>query len=250
MLKALPPIPRPFNFRLAYAIPLGLMALMLCVDPSPLDLAIAHMMYSPQTGFIGDHSFFLEDVLHDYAKQLIIVCGLLTIAALITCQFRPKLKHWRRPLSYLVLAVALSTSVITPLKALTNVPCPWSITEFGGSQTHTPLLSSRADNDKPGRCWPGGHASTGFSWLALFFVWRDRRPRAAKAALIGVLAVGTIFSVGRMLQGAHFLSHNIWTLLICWLISLSTYYLILYRPALAKAPLKDATGLRTDTATE
>lgn len=235
MLNPPTQMPRPLSFSLAYAIPLGLMALLLIFDPTTLDYSIAKMMYSTDTGFVGKGSYFLEHILHDRAKQLIIMLALLTIAGLIISLLSSKLKHWRRPLSYVVLSVALSTSVITPLKALTNVPCPWSLSDFGGQQIHTPLLSNRTPGEKPGRCWPGGHASTGFAWLALFFVWRDRRPRAAKAALLLVLSVGTVFSVGRMLQGAHFLSHNVWTLLISWLINLSTYYLMLYRPAVKKS---------------
>lgn len=33
-----------------------------------------------------------------------------------------------------------------------------------------------------------------------------------------------------MLQGAHFFSHNLWTALFDWLISLGCYRLLLYRP--------------------
>ena len=32
-------------------------------------------------------------------------------------------------------------------------------------------------------------------------------------------------------QGAHFLSHNLWTASLCWLISLAVYDLLLYRPS-------------------
>lgn len=81
----------------------------------------------------------------------------------------------------------------------------------------------------PGRCRPGGHASAGFSLLALFFVLRDRRPRAARIALVVALGLGSLFSLGRMLQGAHFLSHNLWTLLINWVICVLTYRGLLYR---------------------
>ena len=36
-----------------------------------------------------------------------------------------------------------------------------------------------------------------------------------------------------MIQGAHFLSHNLWTAVFCWLICLGCYHLLLYRrPAL------------------
>ncbi|MNG21006.1 hypothetical protein D3C85_1661820 [compost metagenome] len=40
-----------------------------------------------------------------------------------------------------------------------------------------------------------------------------------------------MFSIGRMMQGAHFFSHNLWTAVFCWLICLGSYYWILYRPA-------------------
>lgn len=86
----------------------------------------------------------------------------------------------------------------------------------------------------PGRCRPGGHASAGFSLLALFFVLRDRRPRAARIALVVALGLGSLFSLGRMLQGAHFLSHNLWTLLINWVICVLTYRWLLYRAPVAQ----------------
>src|SRR5690606_31792840 len=120
-------------------------------------------------------------------------------------------------------SLALSTSIVTPLKTLTGVHCPWSLNEFGGTQTYTPLLSERAPSEKPGRCWPGGHASAGFALVALFFTLRDRRPRLARIALVVALGLGTVFSIGRMMQGAHFLSHNLWTLLLDWTICALNY---------------------------
>ena len=123
----------------------------------------------------------------------------------------------------------LSTAVVTPLKVLTGMHCPWSLSEFGGSETFVPLLGTRAPTDKPGRCWPGGHASAGFSLLALFFALRDRRPRAARVALVVALGLGSVFSLGRMMQGAHFFSHNLWTLLIDWTLCLLVYRWMLYR---------------------
>lgn len=93
----------------------------------------------------------------------------------------------------------------------------------------TALLAERAPTANPGRCWPGGHASAGFSLLALFFVLRDRKPRAARMTLLFALGLGTLFSLGRMLQGAHFLSHNLWTLLIDWVICVLSYRWLLYR---------------------
>ncbi|WP_298183650.1 phosphatase PAP2 family protein [uncultured Pseudomonas sp.] len=220
---------RYFDFRLGLGIPLALMALLLMFDPSGLDFAIEQLFYQPGQGFIGRHSFWLEDILHDRAKQLVIGFAVLAIIGLVISLLPTRFRVWRRSLGYLVLALGVSTSIVTPLKAFTAVQCPWSLTEFGGTETFTPLLSERVATDSPGRCWPGGHASSGFSLLALFFLLRDKRPRAARAALVFALGLGAVFSLGRMMQGAHFLSHNLWTLLFDWTICLLCYRWVLYR---------------------
>jgi membrane-associated PAP2 superfamily phosphatase len=225
---------RYFDFRLGLGIPLLLMALLLLLDPSGLDFAIERLFYTPGQGFIGKHSFWLEDILHDRAKQLVIVFGVLAIIGFVISLLPTRLSVWRRSLGFLVLALAVSTSIVTPLKALTAVHCPWSLSEFGGTETFTPLLSARAATESPGRCWPGGHASSGFSLLALFFLLRDKRPRSARVALVFALGLGAVFSLGRMMQGAHFLSHNLWTLLFDWTICLLCYRWVLYRAPLAQ----------------
>lgn len=227
MLQA---VTRHFDFRLALGIPLALMALLLVIDPSGLDFYLAHAFYEPGQGFVGRHSFWLEDILHDRAKQVVIALGVLAIIGFTLSLLLPKWREWRRPLGYLVLSLALSTSIVTPLKTLTGMHCPWSLSEFGGTQTYTPLLSERAPSEKPGRCWPGGHASAGFALVALFFTLRDRCPRLARIALVVALGLGTVFSIGRMMQGAHFLSHNLWTLLLDWTICALNYRWLLYRP--------------------
>lgn len=221
---------RPFDFRLGLGIPLALMALLLLVETRSLDFALAHLFYTPGEGFVGRYSFWLEDILHDRAKQGVIVLGVCAIVGLVLSLLPTRLRPWRLTLGYLVLALGLSTSIVSPLKTLTGVQCPWSLSEFGGSQAFAPLLGPHVATDKPGRCWPGGHASSGFGLLALFFALRDRQPRAARVALIVALGLGSIFSVGRMMQGAHFLSHNLWTLLIDWTLCLLLYRVLLYRP--------------------
>ncbi|MNV81659.1 PAP2 superfamily protein [compost metagenome] len=130
----------------------------------------------------------------------------------------------------------MSTAFVTPLKKVTQVQCPWSLSQFGGKETYSKLLEARPATDKPGMCWPGGHAATGFCLFALFFMLRDRRPRLARVALAVAFVAGSVLSLGRMMQGAHFLSHNVWTAVFCWLIGLGSYYLILYRRGVVQVP--------------
>ena len=221
-----------FDRRWWYGLPLALLALMLLVDPSRLDLALADLFYIRDQGFIGRHNDFLEDVLHDRAKQLTIVIGVLAIGGFLLSLLPSRLRPLRRELGYLVLAMGLSTGFVTPLKKITQMHCPWSLEQYGGVEHFSGLLEPRAQPvEKSGKCWPGGHAAAGFALIALFFFWRDRYPRLANAALIFALSLGSLFSLVRMAQGAHFFSHNLWTAVLCWLICLVLYDLLLYRPA-------------------
>lgn len=220
---------RPFDFRLGLGIPVLLMALLLFTDIAGLDFWLERFFYVPGAGFVGRDNYWLETVLHDRSKQMVIAFAVLMLAAFLRSVLFERWRSWRRPLGYLVLAMGLATAIVTPLKTLTAIQCPWSLSEFGGSETYVPLLGNRPPTTQPGRCWPGGHASTGFSLFAVYFFLRDRRPRAARIALGVALAAGTVFSIGRMMQGAHFLSHNLWTLLLDWTICALCYRWMLYR---------------------
>ena len=231
-----------FDFRLWLGVPVMLMALLLLLDPTGVDFALERFFYEPAAGFVGRHSYWLENVLHDWAKQAVIVLGVLTIGGFLLGFLSSRFRAWRRPLGYLVLAMTLSTSIVSPLKTLTAIQCPWSLTEFGGHEAYAPLLGAHPSTPNPGRCWPGGHASAGFSLLALYFALRDRRPRSARISLAVALGLGSLFSIGRMMQGAHFLSHNVWTLLFDWTICLLCYRWLLYRPPAREEQIVAASG--------
>ncbi|CAD0264520.1 phosphatase PAP2 family protein [Pseudomonas veronii] len=238
------PVSKPLNFWLCLGIPAGAALLMLLLQLTSLDMDLAKQFYSAADGgFIGRYSFFLEDILHDRAKQLVILFSVLAILGFAGTFILQRLKPYRRELGCLVLSLGLATAFVSPLKTVTAVQCPWSLKEFGGQETYSELLSPRPPTDKPGRCWPGGHAATGFALFAWFFALRDRRPRMARKAFIFAVALGSVFSVSRMAQGAHFFSHNVWTAIFCWLICLGLYCLMLYRPS--KVRVSEVRALNT-----
>lgn len=221
---------RPLHFGWAAGLPTAVLILLLIFDPTPLDFAISNLFYEPEAGFAGKASYVLENILHDWAKQGVIVFGVLAILGFIGSWIRPIWAEWRRPLGYLILAMGVSTSMVTPLKTLTKVHCPWSLVEYGGKETHTELLQKRAPVvEKSGRCWPAGHSSSGFTLFAVFFFLRDRRPRWAHVAFWFAFCLGNLLGMGRVMQGAHFFSHQIWTAGLDWLICLGLYRWLLYR---------------------
>jgi membrane-associated PAP2 superfamily phosphatase len=224
------PVSQPLNLWACLGLPAVTAVVLVLLELTNVDMDIATLAWDPQAGdFIGRHSYFLENILHDRAKQAVIALAVLAAIGFAASFRVQRLQTWRRELGCLVLSMALATGFVTPVKVLTGVQCPWSLTQFGGKETYSELLSPRPATSKPGLCWPGGHATTGFTLFALFFIFRDRKPRLARAGLVLAFTLGTVFSLGRMLQGAHFLSHNVWTAVFCWLICLGCYGALLYR---------------------
>jgi membrane-associated PAP2 superfamily phosphatase len=219
--------------------PLATALALILLELTSVDMDVANLFFDPAAGqFIGRHSYLLENILHDRVKQVVILLGVISLLTFAASFFWKRLFGWRRELGCLALALGLSTAFVTPLKSHPGA-VPVEPDQFGGTETYSKLLEPRPPTDKPGLCWPGGHAATGFCLFALFFMLRDRKPRLARVALAVALIAGSVLSVGRMMQGAHFLSHNMWTAVFCWLIGLGSYYLVLYRRGLAEVPVAE-----------
>lgn len=229
-----PSASRPFAWRRWLLLPLLAMGLLLIFPPEPLDFALSRLFWQPGEGFPLRRDFWLQDVLHDgvrfVAVGFAVLLLLLLTGSLLHLRLSLRLKPWRRHLAYLVVAITAASALMPPLKAATRMHCPRELTEFDGRETYVPLTAPAVAHHKSGRCWPGGHAATAFSLLALFFALRDNRPRLARRALYAVLAAGAVLSAAQIMRGEHFLSHNVWTLLIDWTICLLLYRLLLYRP--------------------
>src|SRR6185503_18950793 len=119
---------------------------------------------------------------------------------------------------------SLAPLSVTLGKAVSTRHCPWDIDEFGGLVPYTRLFEPNAPHVEPGRCFPAGHASTGFALMAFYFAAYARgKRRAAQVALwIGVTA-GIVLGLGRVMQGAHFVSHVAWSGLLCWVVMVMLY---------------------------
>lgn len=160
-------------------------------------------------------NWILEQLIHRGGKYAVLVFWLTLVVGYV---FSPRK---RRILLFLILSIGLSTAAISLLKQVTNRHCPYELREYGGDVVQTTWLA-RSDHAR-GRCFPGGHASAGFALMALYFVWYGSNRRLALVALSVSAMIGLVFGSARMMQGAHFLSHNLWSALLCWLIAAGLY---------------------------
>ena len=226
----------------------GAMVATLIIHRFQLDLTLAQWIYALEghEWALREHWLFSE-VLHQRGRQFSIALLLLCLILLLASGIRPRLRPYRRVLAYLVISPLIASGVILLGKRSLGVECPWSLQPFGGDLPYTPLLQ-QLFNLGSGGCFPAGHASAGYAWLALYFAAAASKPQWRYAALALALGLGLLFGTTQQLRGAHFLSHDIWSLALCWSISALLAALMLApnrncspRPASAMMQLKPAT---------
>lgn len=209
----------------------ALIALLLLVvfETTNLDRALSDLFFNPVSGsFPWRHDVWMESIGHQWAKYPLVLLAAALLAALALSWRLPALGQRRRTIVFLLLSLALAPAAVALLKDTTNKHCPYDLHIYGGNAPYVRLLERAPADAAPGRCFPGGHASGGFALMAFYFVWRRRRPRLAFAALAGGFAYGFALGFTRLMQGAHFLSHNLWAAVVCWFVIVVLYRLLLW----------------------
>jgi len=217
---------------LHFWLPLLLAAVSLYVmQHSNLDLWLADKWFALQGHqWAWKHAWVSYDLIHHHGKQAVISFGLLLLILIISSGFQKGLRLWRIPMTYLLAAMVLMPGVIAVLKKLNSAACPWNLSRYGGDLPYLHTLDYQFGLTlEAGHCFPAGHASGGFALLAIYFAGLMYVKRPAWLLLPGFL-VGAVFALGQQSRGAHFLSHDIWTLSICWFGSLGLF--LLFQPKL------------------
>lgn len=197
----------------------ALMTLILLLwDLTALDLAMARWFGGPG-GFALRDQWFLTQVMHDGARHAawgLLLCLSLGVwwpwGALRRIDFRRRLQ--------LAATCLLAVSTVSVLKSLSHTSCPWDLTEFGGFAhyaSHWRLLFG-ADGGS-GRCFPAGHASTGFTFIGGYFAFRHTAPARARGWMLGAVLAGLALGLTQQIRGAHFMSHTLWTGWLCWCVA-------------------------------
>ncbi|QYJ75361.1 phosphatase PAP2 family protein [Shewanella sp. FJAT-52076] len=164
-----------------------------------------------------------EKVLHTGGRDLVVLASVLLLALTVTAALSQRYKPYLRGFLYLLCSVALSVMLVRWGKSLTQVNCPWDLTLFGGKYPHVPFPASMEGPGFGGQCFPGGHSSGAFAWVALYYFAMAYFPRWRWRVLASVLAVGAVFALTQELRGAHFLTHDITSLLLSWLVATLLY---------------------------
>lgn len=165
----------------------------------------------------------LEPLIHTGGRAASLAAWLLVVVAYAWSCFDARLARWRRALAYLALTTLLATALVSGLKSATSMDCPWDLTRYGGDRAFVSLFEYRPATMPAAACFPAAHASAGYAWVTLYFFFLTTLPSLRWAGLSLALLVGATFGFAQQLRGAHFLSHDLWTLITCWLVALAGY---------------------------
>lgn len=160
-------------------------------------------------------------------KYVLYGFALLWCAAL----FRPPFGWVRRDMTIVLLQLIFVPLLVAISKDQTNVHCPSELIRYGGTVPYVRVLEHYPEGarpERPGHCFPAGHASGGFALVALAGLGRTRFGRRLGLG-IGV-GLGTYMGVYQMAKGAHYLSHTLITALFAWIMFLVWRRIIPARP--------------------
>lgn len=207
---------------------------LLAWDASGLDLALARRVADSHGFALRDH-WLLSGLLHAGARRLgwllalWLILGLWWPTGVLRRLARPERLQWAA-------GTLLALLLVSSLKFFSRTSCPWDLAEFGGVATYLSHWTWPLYDGGPGRCFPAGHASTGFAFVAGYFALRERSPRQAGYWLAGALAAGLVLGLAQQLRGAHFMSHTLWTAWLCWSLAFGLDALFrIFRPSGAPA---------------
>lgn len=224
---------------------LGAVVLTLAWELLGADLAVMHFFGSAQ-GFPLRSSWLMETLLHDDLRKLgVVLYALVWVWALWPQRWSAG--HWpvfqigRRERIWLGVLVTACLLAINLIKRSSATSCPWSLSEFGGVAAYVSHWNLWLTDGGPGHCFPGGHASSAFAFIGLTLPWLEPStgpghpvPNTQAWRWLGLIGViGIFLGAVQTLRGAHYPSHTLWTLLICWGVSWALWRL--GRPWLARS---------------
>jgi membrane-associated PAP2 superfamily phosphatase len=200
---------------------LVLLGCLVAWDASGLDLSVMAGL-GTVGGFPLRDQWWLETVLHNAVRQLALVAfvGLWVMVWRPVGVFRG---YQRMERLEMVIGVTLALLTISGMKRFSLTSCPWDLQSFGGLATYVSHWHWGVKDGGSGGCFPGGHASSAFAFVALVLPGLSRGPgsaqhRRAMRLLVGVVLAGLVLGGVQTLRGAHYPSHTLWTGWICWVV--------------------------------
>lgn len=152
-------------------------------------------------------------------KIFTLICGLLCLFYLFASFKITSFQKHRKPVLILLLSLIFVPLIVAGAKYITNIYCPYQLEIYNGINPFVRIIDNYPNDFiqlKPGRCFPAGHATAGFAFMALYYCFNDRRKKVAGLSF-GIL-LGFTAGIYQMMRGQHFLSHTLFSMVASFLV--------------------------------
>lgn len=176
-----------------------------------------------------DH-WLIQRVLHKGGRMVFfLLAGSILLLLGYSHIVKSGLQKQRRELIFLFLASITGPLIIMWLKNHTHIYCPWDLQIFGSSKPYIRFFDAVFESLPVGHCFPAAHAGSGFTYVSLYFFFWLTSPRYRFFGLFFGLFLGSLYGFTQQMRGAHFFSHDVMSLMICWYVSLTLFLLFFGR---------------------
>ena len=214
-----------------------LVFLFIGLESSHADVWLSAHFFDPHTQLwpYKDH-WLIQKVFHKGGRLFYFALLGVTLG-LFLWTFKPSssLRPFHLNLGYLFLASVCGPLIILNLKNHTHIYCPWDLQLFNSTRPYIRWLDPVPSGLPVGHCFPAAHAGSGFAFVSLYFFYRSTFPRIKYLGLGFGLGLGLIYGFTQQMRGAHFLSHDVMSLIICWFVSLLLYLLMVEKRLFLKS---------------
>lgn len=214
------------NLQIMMLFPLLLLILAVIFEYSGLDVWWVSHFYDFQNNMWPyKHHWFFDDIIHSGGRWFDRIIMLIWLLTFILTYFQFGFKRHRKILLYFLFATATGPLMVGVGKHLTHIYTAWDLQMFNGKQPYIRLLDTVPAGVPIGHAFPAGHASGGYAFLSIYFVMLYFRSSYRFFWFFFAICLGLIFGIGQQIRGAHFPSHDLFTLVICWYAAMTVYLL-------------------------
>ena len=199
-----------------------IIALLFIFDYSNIDLALQKYLFNFESKkwLVDKEEPIAKFFFYQAPKVLLGILMIFCLFLLAKKRSFPIINLNKHQIILLFLGITLIPLTVGNIKKFTNVYCPNQLEIYNGDYPYVKVLEPYPASflqSKKGKCFPAGHAVTGFCLMILFFVFKEREKRI-KGLIFGV-ALGWIIGFYQMAKGAHFFSDTVISMLMCFLVA-------------------------------
>lgn len=154
-----------------------------------------------------------------------IIFGVLIVVflALSIIAFKRKkdfLFDRRHQFLLIFLGLVLIPLIAGNIKKFTNIYCPNQLEIYGGKYPYVKILEEYPQDFKQikkGKCFPAGHAVTGFALFIFFFALRKKSHKII--GFFSAIVIGWVLGLYQIAKGVHFFGDTVITMLVCFILA-------------------------------